>query len=153
MGDSYNYGQTTAKIGNSIIEGSYGSQTRTQQASESQGSGEQYGKMGNSKKLFGNGSNNNPRISMEHEKKFEFGNNGWEKDDIYNSNSTQFKRNKCSERINKEYAEFGSASWWQAEPNVGRVADGVAARVDRLKAIGNGQVPLCAATAWRILSA
>jgi hypothetical protein len=26
------------------------------------------------------------------------------------------------------------------------------ARVDRLKSIGNGQVPLCAATAWRILS-
>jgi hypothetical protein len=24
--------------------------------------------------------------------------------------------------------------------------------VDRLKAIGNGQVPLCAATAWRVLS-
>jgi DNA (cytosine-5)-methyltransferase 1 len=42
--------------------------------------------------------------------------------------------------------------WWDTEPNVGRVADGVAARVDRLKAIGNGQVPLCAATAWRILS-
>ena len=30
--------------------------------------------------------------------------------------------------------------------------DVVASRVDRLKAIGNGQVPLCAATAWRILS-
>ncbi len=43
--------------------------------------------------------------------------------------------------------------WWKTEPDVGRVADGVAARVDRLKAIGNGQVPLCAATAWRILSA
>jgi hypothetical protein len=28
----------------------------------------------------------------------------------------------------------------------------MASRVDRLKAIGNGQVPLCAATAWRILS-
>jgi hypothetical protein len=28
----------------------------------------------------------------------------------------------------------------------------VAARVDRLKAIGNGQVPLCAATAFKILS-
>jgi hypothetical protein len=28
----------------------------------------------------------------------------------------------------------------------------VAARVDRLKAIGNGQVPLVAATAWRILN-
>ena len=33
-----------------------------------------------------------------------------------------------------------------------RVATGVAARVDRLKAIGNGQVPLCAATAWKILT-
>jgi hypothetical protein len=28
----------------------------------------------------------------------------------------------------------------------------VASRVDRLKAIGNGQVPLCAATAWRVLN-
>jgi hypothetical protein len=27
----------------------------------------------------------------------------------------------------------------------------MASRVDRLKAIGNGQVPLCAATAWTIL--
>jgi len=42
--------------------------------------------------------------------------------------------------------------WWKTEPDVGRVADGVAARVDRLKAIGNGQVPLCAATAWKLLS-
>jgi hypothetical protein len=32
-----------------------------------------------------------------------------------------------------------------------RVNQSVIARVDRLKAIGNGQVPLCAATAWRIL--
>jgi DNA (cytosine-5)-methyltransferase 1 len=46
----------------------------------------------------------------------------------------------------------GRRKWWEAEPNVGRVANGVAARVDRLKAIGNGQVPLCAATAWRLLS-
>jgi hypothetical protein len=28
----------------------------------------------------------------------------------------------------------------------------VAYRVDRLKAIGNGQVPAVAATAWRVLS-
>ncbi len=43
-------------------------------------------------------------------------------------------------------------SVWEDYPESLRVADGVAARVDRLKAIGNGQVPLCAATAWRILS-
>ena len=42
-------------------------------------------------------------------------------------------------------------SWWTTEPNVGRVANGLAGRVDRLKAIGNGQVPLCAATAWELL--
>ena len=32
------------------------------------------------------------------------------------------------------------------------INDGMANRVDRLKAIGNGQVPLCAATAWRVLT-
>ena len=46
----------------------------------------------------------------------------------------------------------GSRGWWESEPNVGRVVNGMASRVDRLKAIGNGQVPLCAATAWRILN-
>jgi DNA (cytosine-5)-methyltransferase 1 len=44
-----------------------------------------------------------------------------------------------------------SAGWWATEPSVGRVANGVAARVDRLKAIGNGQVPAVAALAWNIL--
>jgi DNA (cytosine-5)-methyltransferase 1 len=45
-----------------------------------------------------------------------------------------------------------AASWWSIEPCVGRVADGVPARVDQLKALGNGQVPLVAATAWRLLT-
>ena len=52
-------------------------------------------------------------------------------------------------------AAFGGVpriAWWATEPDVGRVAHGVAARVDRLKAIGNGQVPSVAALAWRILS-
>jgi DNA (cytosine-5)-methyltransferase 1 len=38
------------------------------------------------------------------------------------------------------------------EPVVGRVAHGLANRVDRLKALGNGQVPSCAAVAFNILS-
>lgn len=48
-----------------------------------------------------------------------------------------------------ETAECGG--WWGFEPNVGRVADGVAARVDRLRALGNGQVPLVAACAFKEL--
>ena len=48
-------------------------------------------------------------------------------------------------------ASIGVAQWWQIEPPLDRVANGMADRVDRLKAIGNGQVPLCAATAWNIL--
>lgn len=40
---------------------------------------------------------------------------------------------------------------WPAEPRLGRMAHGVANRVDRLRAIGNGQVPRVAAAAWREL--
>ena len=48
--------------------------------------------------------------------------------------------------------EARGVGWWDAEPDVGRVAHGVASRVDRLKAIGNGQVPQVAALAWNILN-
>ena len=41
--------------------------------------------------------------------------------------------------------------WWEVEPRLGRVADGVANRVDRLKAIGNGQVSIVAKSAFEIL--
>lgn len=43
------------------------------------------------------------------------------------------------------------SDWWQAEPGVGRVANGVAHRVERIRALGNGQVPLVAATAFCLL--
>ena len=41
--------------------------------------------------------------------------------------------------------------WWDTEPDVGRVAHGVANRVHRLKCLGNGQVPAVAAAAFRLL--
>ena len=44
-----------------------------------------------------------------------------------------------------------NVGWWDAEPDVGRVANGVAFRIHRLKALGNGQVPLQAAVAWKLL--
>lgn len=49
--------------------------------------------------------------------------------------------------------ELIRSQWWSAEPSVGRVAHGIPHRVDRLRAIGNAQVPTVAARAWDILSA
>ena len=42
-------------------------------------------------------------------------------------------------------------SWYKIEPDIGRVANGVKNRVDQLKALGNAQVPLQAAFAFKIL--
>lgn len=56
--------------------------------------------------------------------------------------------------LHRRAAEFPA---WPAdpaealEPRLGRVADGVAYRVDRIKALGNGQVPRVAATAFNLL--
>jgi DNA (cytosine-5)-methyltransferase 1 len=47
---------------------------------------------------------------------------------------------------------YGQGTQWPTEPGVGMLAYGVAARVEQLTAIGNGQVPLCAATAFRLLA-
>jgi DNA (cytosine-5)-methyltransferase 1 len=56
----------------------------------------------------------------------------------------------CQRKAN--YVEsIGRREFWSIEPSLGRVANGVAYRLDRLKSIGNGQVPLCAATAWKLL--
>ena len=106
----------------------------------------------NTTKLFSDGSNDNTRISMERETQSKFRNDCGTKD-VSNTNSTQCKGVCIAERVQQEYANISNPCWWETEPDVGRMADGVAAGLDRLKAIGNGQVPLCAATAWRILSA
>nr|WP_249262208.1 DNA cytosine methyltransferase [Leptospira alexanderi] len=47
---------------------------------------------------------------------------------------------------------FTNTSWWSVEPDVGRVAHGVAHRMDRLRAIGNGQVPAVVRLAWEMLN-
>jgi DNA (cytosine-5)-methyltransferase 1 len=59
----------------------------------------------------------------------------------------------------RQYPGKDIEGWWQTdpadgpEPELGRVVDGVAHRVDRLAAIGNGQVPAVVRLAWRILNA
>ena len=60
---------------------------------------------------------------------------GWRQ--LYQRSSEKSSTSRCSRN-----------AWWASEPGVGRVAHGVAHKMDRLKAIGNGQVPLVAATAF-----
>ena len=71
------------------------------------------------------------------------------------------REQKPDTRVQAEVSacDSGRSGWWGAdpaedgaEPRLGRMAHGVANRVDRLKAIGNGQVPAVAAAAWRILN-
>ena len=51
----------------------------------------------------------------------------------------------------KRYQEWDLHSIFN-QPEPVRMVDGVASRVDRLKAIGNGQVPQVAAIAWELLN-
>jgi DNA (cytosine-5)-methyltransferase 1 len=76
------------------------------------------------------------------------------------ANLPQCHRVRCAIRSDSEHTYANASSpWWRQDPaeafesNVGRMANGVASRVDRLKAIGNGQVSIVAALAFKILSA
>lgn len=46
----------------------------------------------------------------------------------------------------------GHYGWWSLEPDLGRVANGVPARVDRLRGLGNAVVPLQAREAFKRLA-
>jgi DNA (cytosine-5)-methyltransferase 1 len=46
-----------------------------------------------------------------------------------------------------------NTAWYARKPGVARVADGVARRVERIRAIGNGQVPAVVRAAWIALTA
>ena len=59
----------------------------------------------------------------------------------------QLRRLKCQEKINEER----NLCWPSTEPPVARVADGVAHRLDRLTAGGNGQVPAVVRLAFEAL--
>lgn len=82
-----------------------------------------------------------------------------ESQDVSNTDLSQRQRVRCASGSNQEHSDImPRCSWWRQDPaeapesNLGRMAHGVASRVDRLKAIGNGQVPAVAALAWQILS-
>jgi DNA (cytosine-5)-methyltransferase 1 len=58
---------------------------------------------------------------------------------IPNTNGIGWISRKQLVYARKSHAEGGG--WWATEPDMGRVADGVPARVDRLRGLGNAVVP------------
>jgi DNA (cytosine-5)-methyltransferase 1 len=76
-----------------------------------------------------------------------------EPSDVADADATQREGGSLPGRVRPEYADAASVGWWEVESSLGRVANDVAHRMDRLRAIGNGQVPAVAALAWRTLSA
>ncbi len=78
----------------------------------------------------------------------EFGNNG-EKKPLANSDCVwELQQERGNEKFRRRPSDGSS---WQIEPDVGRVVDGCAFRVDRVKALGNGVVPKQAKTAFKRL--
>ena len=76
--------------------------------------------------------------------------------DAADADETGWRKQRGSKPVREEYAAPECGGWSESWPEVAarlcRVDDGVAHRVDRLKALGNGQVPQCMATAFRILT-
>ena len=62
------------------------------------------------------------------------------------------KRKPRNDSCGEYWQPIFAPDWQISEAVSDGVADGVAARVDRLKAIGNGQVPEVARRAWELLS-
>ena len=65
--------------------------------------------------------------------------------DVSDTEPERLERNVIEEMAGKGNGRSNSSparsDWWTVEPNVGRVAHGVPARVDRLRALGNAVVP------------
>jgi len=60
---------------------------------------------------------------------------------VSNSDSTQCQGRSLPIRILTKNTDISCNSWWEIEPDVGRVVDGFPGRMDRLKQLGNAVVP------------
>ncbi len=116
--------------------------------------------MANAAQLQRNGCGDHAERCMEHKEKSESGNN-CRAQDLADANGAQRERPELPLRSHAEYSIAVSRSRiqsWKTDPSdlpesgVVRVVDELADGVDRLKAIGNGQVSIVAATAWRMLA-
>lgn len=83
-------------------------------------------------------------------------NNGFRKSKFINKDDTVFNPNNGHHHKEKEIStgrdSFVVSSWWEVEPGVGRMVDGLANWSHRIRGCGNGVVPQQAAYAFQILA-
>ena len=105
--------------------------------------------------VFCDGINDNIGNSMESETESKSGNDSW-KENVSNPNGSRLKEQRLKKSSGKsetgKVQNIKRSNWWQIEPGLGRLADGAPNRVDRLRAAGNGVVPLQAAYAFHVLT-
>jgi DNA (cytosine-5)-methyltransferase 1 len=70
---------------------------------------------------------------------------------VAHPDSTGFGQQRWAVAVRAQQLATERSGWWQTEPNVGRVADGVPSRVDRLKCLGNAVVPQVAQVVGRVV--
>lgn len=109
-------GQLASQESRGITQGNDDSTTREKQTRKSTRPGEQYASLANTRCEHGEGNN----ATLE---------------------TNQTIGSFCQLSIESGCERF--KRYWQSEPTVGRVANGIADRVHRLKMLGNGQVPAC----------
>ena len=64
--------------------------------------------------------------------------------DVSYSNESRFQEREgqdATRQRSEEWAKLGRSKWWDVEPDVCRVANGIPNRVDRLRGLGNAVVP------------
>jgi DNA (cytosine-5)-methyltransferase 1 len=111
------------------------------------------------KELHSNGSNNNSKISMESETISKSRNGCRSQNVAYPTISRcqapiqQAKTIWPTDVKQSHLQKRSDNSWWETEPDVGRVADGIPNRVDRLRGLGNAVVPQVAEYIGRLLVA
>jgi DNA (cytosine-5)-methyltransferase 1 len=166
-----NNGNSPTKESKSIAQGSNSGTSRPKQtiepsglcASRTDGSMEGSPEMAYAMELQCNGGDDYARVSTQSKAVSESG-DGSGAEDLADTPSI---RQQGQGLHGRSFYQTENQDWkanWTLDPSEGyetewdtiarldRVVDGVANRVDRLKAIGNGQVPQCAAMAFSILS-